>query len=234
MRNVILLFVILLLNSLSHALNAGRQEKEIYSTYIREIVQPYWKSSGWDTTEKIVVEDAIGGSENSMHVFSLWNNDSLYFFFKVYDTCLRAYQSIKDHQNLYLDDMVEVLIDTQNSKDSCWSENDIIYHVNLLGVKKDDRGTSKCITDPNWDGNARISVYLFGTLNDTTDIDSGYIITLAIPWSEIDQIPKPGLTMGINFANGDNDGRGRQLFDWVGAWPFRSPYAFGNLILKEK
>jgi hypothetical protein len=123
------------------------------------------------------------------------------------------------------------LIDTRNDKDSCWAEDNIVYHVNILGVKKDDRGTKECITDPTWDGNARISVQLYGTLNDTTDTDKGFLVALVFPWAELKQAPCPGLIMGANFANGNNDGKGRQLFDWVGAWPMRSPYAFGNLIL---
>ncbi len=196
-------------------------------------IQPSWQLPIWNGPETVVIEGKNEESENRMTVFSRWDNDSLYFFFKVEDTCLRAYQTETDHPELYLDDMVEILIDTHNNKDSCWAEDDIVYHVNILGVKKDDRGTPECITDPTWDGNARISVQLFGTLNDTTDKDTGYLVTLALPWSELNQTPQAILTMGINFANGDNDGKGRQLFDWVGAWPMRSPYAFGNLILKK-
>ncbi len=234
MKNPILLFVIVFFGSLSCAQNPKSQEKEIYSYFLQEIVQLSWKLSDWDNTGNVVIEGEIEGSENRMTVFSRWNNDSLYFFFKVEDTCLRAYQTEKDHPELHLDDMVEVLIDTRNDKDSCWAEDDIVYHINLLGVKKDDRGTPECITDPTWDGNARISVQLFGTLNDTTDKDTGYLVTLALPWSELNQTPQSGLTMGVNFANGDNDGKGRQLFDWVDAWPMRSPYAFGSLILKKE
>lgn len=144
---------------------------------------------------------------------------------------LLAEKQMKSH--LKDNDMVEVLIDTQNDKDTCWAADDIVYHINLLGVKKDDRGTPTCQTNPLWDGNAHITVIHFGTVNDTTDIDQGYMVMLALSWTELEQKPIPGLTMGINFANSDNNGKGRQLFDWVGAWPMRSPYAFGNLILKD-
>lgn len=205
---------------------------EIYSVFTKEVICSSWELQGWDKPETIVISGEKAGSENRLHVFSQWNNDSLYFYFKVEDTDLRAYQTEKNHSELFLDDMVEILIDTGNHRDSCWSEDDIVYHVNLLGVKKDDRGSKECISDPTWDGNARISLQILGTLNDTTDIDTGYLITLAFPWDEVGRKPEPGLIMGINFANGDNDGKGRQIFDWVGAWPMRSPYAFGKLILK--
>jgi hypothetical protein len=208
---------------------SSNSSNTIYSRFVAEKVQPGWHSEEFDESVSVSINGEKVKSENRLSVFSLWDNDSLYFFFKVADNDLHAY-----HPKLYLDDMVEVLIDTQNNKDSCWAGDDIVYHVNLLGIRKDDRGSAECITNPGWDGKARISVKLFGTLNETTDVDIGYLITLSFPWHEIGQTPKAGLTMGINFANSDNDGKGRQLFDWVGVWPMRSPYAFGNLVLKKK
>jgi hypothetical protein len=233
-QNIAFLFILLQLASVSCKTGESSSKKEIVSLFSATNVEPSWQSPMWNRPETVVIEGKKEESENRMTVFSHWNRDSLSFFFKVEDTCLRAYQAEKDHPELYLDDMVEILIDTQNDKDSCWAEDDIVYHVNILGIKKDDRGTKECITDPTWDGNARIFVRLFDTLNDTTDIDSGYIIILSFPWAELKQKSEPGLKMGINFANGDNDGKGRQLFDWVGAWPMRSPYAYGSLLLKNE
>ncbi len=206
--------------------------KVICTSYIRQPAFPAWDSPAWNDTVCIVIDGEKESSENKMVVYSVWNQDSLWFFFKVTDSDLRAFQTDKDHPQLYLDDMVEVLIDTRNDKDSCWNLDDIVYHINILGEKKDDRGTPECVTNPLWDGVARITVELFGTVNDSTDIDTGYLVTLSFPWDEIEQTPLAGLTMGINFANGDNDGKGRQLFDRAGAWPMRSPYAFENLVLR--
>ena len=235
MKNGIVIYMVLICLIWS-LINCQRQAdnplKTVYARFMAEKVQPGWYSEEFDESVSVAINGEKVKSENRFSVFSLWDNDSLYFFFKVADSDLRAYQTEKDHPKLYLDDMVEVLIDTQNNKDSCWGEDDIVYHVNLLGIKKDDRGSVECITNPNWDGKARISVQLFGTLNDTTDVDPGYQVTLSFPWHEIGQIPKAGLTMGINFANSDNDGKGRQLFDWVGAWPMRTPYVYGDLVLK--
>ena len=207
-------------------------DNHIYTSFTKKIIPPTWSSPEWENTDCIKISGEKAESENQLFVFSRWSRDYLYFFFKVTDSDLRAYQTEQDHPQLFLDDMVEVLIDTRNDKDSCWAEDDIVYHVNLFGVKKDDRGTPECLTDPSWAGDAGISVQLFGTLNDTTDMDTGYLVHLSFPWTELEQKPRKGLVMGINFANGDNDGKGRQLFDWVDAWPMRSPYAFGDLILR--
>lgn len=110
-------------------------------------------------------------------------------------------------------------------------EDDIMYHINLLEHKKDDRGTAQGESDRRWNGEAKYAVVLNGSLNDSSDVDTGYTVELAIPWHELDLRPALGLTFGLNVANGDNDGKGRQLFDWMGTWPFRSPDQFGKLIL---
>lgn len=105
--------------------------------------------------------------------------------------------------------------------------------VNVLKAKEDDRGKEDCSTDPSWDGSAAHSVCIDRTLNDALDCNRGYVVEMAVSWKELRVVPFPGMHMGINFANGDNDGMGRQLFDWAGAWPMRSPNAYGELVLQK-
>ena len=206
-------------------------DKTIISYRTKFGFKPEGLQDNWLYADSILFENPEE-SDNRVVVKTLWDNDSLYFLFQVSDTVLRAIQTEKDHPELYLDDMVELLIDANNDKDSCWTTDDIIYHINILGVKKDDRGTLDCQSDPTWDGNARYTVCLFGSLNDTSEKASGYTVEIAVPWSELNLRPEKGLAIGVNFANGDNDGNGRQLFNWTGANPMRSPYTFGTLILK--
>lgn len=170
-------------------------------------------------------------SDNQMIVRSCWDSDSLYFRFEVRDTDLRAFQTEQDHPQLFLDDMIEILIDADNDKGPHWKEDDIVYHVNILGVKKDDRGTTLYTSDATWNGRARYRIELYGNINDTSACDEGYTIELVIPWSEIGRSPTVGTALGVNFANGDNDGCGRQLYDWCNAVPMRSPNVFGTLVL---
>ena len=207
--------------------------KEIISRFSDQLNELSWESKEWDASDNIKIVGELVQSENEMSVLSFWNTDSLYFFFKVKDKDLRAYQDSLDHPRLFLDDMVEILLDPANNKDSCWNKDDIVYHVNLLKVKKDDRGAANCKSDTKWNGNAEIQIKILGTLNDTIDRDQGYLMSIVFTWQELGQSPQLGVKMGVNFANGDNDGKGRQLFDWVGAWPIRSPYAFGTLLLKN-
>jgi len=188
--------------------------------------------SEWAAADSVEITDRNGLSKNILSLRSHWDNDFLYLGFRVADSDLRAYQTQKDHKELYLDDMVEFLIDANHDATEKWSPDDIVYHINLLGQKKDDRGTPTGKSDATWDGNVKYAIEMSGTLNDTTDTDEGYTVEVAIPWSELGVIPYKNLIVGLNFANGDNDGKGRQLFDWVSASPFRSPDVFGDLILE--
>lgn len=228
------LLIVLLMSSLLAFSFQANSDKRIYSNFCITKIQLDGIATDWENRDFIVLKGDKVNSDNYVTIKSCWDSGSLYFFFEVKDKDLRASQTTQDDALLFLDDMVEVLFDSDNNKCSCWGEDDIVYHINLLGIKKDDRGTADCQSDASWDGCARYAVRLLGTLNDTTDIDEGYSIEFGIPWTELKLMPEGGLKLGINFANGDDDGKGRQLFDWVGAWLMRSPGAFGTLILGEE
>lgn len=182
----------------------------------------------WKGCPSVIIRDKFRKkSTNNLSIQTMWNKQYLYIAFNVADSNLQAKQTVPDHPELYLDDMVEFLLDTKNDKDSCWDADDIVYHINLLSQKKDDRGGNDCKTNATWNGRAKYAVKLNGTLNDTTDIDGGYTVEVAIWWRELGIKPAVGVRMGVNFANGDNG----KLFDWVGASPFRSPFMFGDLVL---
>lgn len=192
--------------------------------------------------DKIVVTDrkiAQGGikrilSDNRISCTSAWDTEYLYLAFQVDDTQLNAVQIKRDHTELYLDDMVEFLLDPLCDASDLWLPDDMVYHINLLGTVKDDRGTVAGKKNIAWNGTAKYALKLQGTLNNDTDLDGGYILEVAIPWEELGVTPISGLELGYNFANGDNDGKGRQLFDWRSAWPMRNPRQFGTIeLIKE-
>lgn len=174
-------------------------------------------------------QDTRGGM-NKVLVRTLWDRENLNISFKVRDRNLHAKDTVQDSPQLSRDDIVEFLIDTRADRDSCWDPDDIIYHINLLDQKKDDCGTIDCKSDSKWNGNAKIAVRLFGSLDDPEDIDTGYNVEVAVSWKELGIKPRPGTKLGIDLGDGDSG----IFFDWVGAWSFRSPYDFGNLELKNR
>ena len=166
-------------------------------------------------------------SDNRVTCKSVWDQEYLYLSFFVRDNHLNASQTERDHAKLYLDDMVEFLIDAQLDATDMWLPDDFIYHINILETVKDDRGTFTGDRDVAWNGMAKYAIGITGSINDDTDWDRGYQLEVAIPWTEIGISPVEGAEIGFNFANGDNDGKGRQLFDWMSAWPMRTPSQFG-------
>ncbi|MEM7108669.1 MAG: sugar-binding protein [Bacteroidota bacterium] len=170
-------------------------------------------------------------SDNRIGCRSLWTDKYLYLLFEVQDKHLNASQTDHDHAKLYLDDMVEFLIDPDKDATALWLPDDLIYHINILGTVKDDRGTLEGDRNVAWNGSAHHALGIRGTVNDDSDLDEGYRLEVAVPWEEIGRVPTEGLTMGFNFANGDHDGKGRQLFDLRSAWPMRTPNQFGIIKL---
>jgi hypothetical protein len=226
MLKIIFLFVIFITVVMALPYNSN---KDFFCLYTNEPVKIDGELKEWNFARSIIIQDEKQKTNSNALIKTLWDNQNLYIAFQVQDDNLKAEQTLLDHPQLYLDDMAEFLLDTRNDKDSCWNEDDIIYHINLLGQKKDDRGSTDCTTNPDWNGKAEYAIKILGTLNDSTDVDTGYIVEIRISWKELDLVPIPGLRIGANFAVGDNE----KLFDWINASPFRSPYAFGDLVLMK-
>lgn len=154
--------------------------------------------------------------------------------FTVSDTRLWAVVKENDSSDLWKDDIVEFLIDANNHHSPGWTTDDLIFHYNVLGYIKDDRGTVDGTSDRSWNSEGRYIVAPDGTICDNSDIDRGYTVLAAIPWSEIGREPAVGLTMGFNFGCVDNDGIKidyKPQFLWAKADPTRSPEQFGQLVL---
>ena len=189
--------------------------------------------TAWRQARTLRLDDpAEIADPNRVKIYTLWDPDYLYVAYYVEDKYLVGFQTERDHKALYKDDMIEVLIDPRRDATDQWLEDDIVYHVNILGRVKDDRGTPEGVSDATWNSLAKFAASYQGTLNDSTDTDTGFSVELAVPWSEIGKTPAPGVTVGIDFAAGDAEGPEEHLWDWCGAHPFRQPTVYGVLQLQ--
>ncbi len=227
MKPILSLFITLSLLLLGGSCDSAVRNNVLVSFRLAPGATP---DESWQVAESIKVKHSEI-SDNSMTVRSLWDSDSLYIRFDVTDSDLRAFQTEKDHSQLFLDDMVEVLFDTEMDRSLDWQPDDIVYHINILGQKKDDKGMKNGVSNFEWDGTASYRIFLDGSVNDGSE-DAGYTVVVAFSWTELGRTPYSGLKMGINFANGDNDGKGRQLYNWCDADPMRTPSVFGTLELE--
>ncbi|MBW7997664.1 MAG: hypothetical protein FVQ81_14035 [Candidatus Glassbacteria bacterium] len=188
----------------------------------------------WRAADTMRLDDPADVADpNGVKIYTLWDEKYLYVAYEVADKYLVGHQYERDHKALYKDDMIEVLIDPRLDRTDEWLEDDIVYHVNILGQVKDDRGTPEGRSDATWNSEALFAVSFDGTLNDSSDTDRGFCVELAVPWQEIGKSPAEGVRLGINFAAGDAEGPDEHLWDWCGASPFRQPSVYGTLVLSD-
>jgi hypothetical protein len=169
----------------------------------------------------------LAGHPRQATVHTLWDSKNLYLAFDVNSSKLRAEVQDHDGDRLWEDDGVEFLIDANHDRAKQFLPDDFAYHINILNVVYDDRGTSSGQPDPSWNGQARHIVRLLD--------DYRYAVEVAIPWTEIGLSPRDGITtIGIDFCVNGRDPKTSQYdyFDWCGLTVFHNPSGFGDLILE--
>jgi hypothetical protein len=130
-----------------------------------------------------------------------------------------------------------LLIDTQGDHSPDWQGDDIFYRVNLTGAVVDARGLLNKAPNVTWDGGMRHAVTLQGTLNNDEDVDTGYIVEMAIPWTDIG-ISKPlsgKTTLGVNmvvYVRGPQE-EDFGSYDWAKGPGLLRPDSFGRILLSK-
>ncbi len=212
--------------------------------------------SEWDSAAAIEFRapHQRGGRDNSTSVKLQWDNGKLYVAFLVRDTELRA-GLVGDDQDLWRDDAVEVLLDTKHDgaeilrlSDEEYSrrggefnkfeervfkdDNDYQIIANLRSTVLTSRGAGLEHNDRTWDADIPCGIVARGTINDAADVDSGYVVELAIPWIVIGVRPRAGLVMGADFGIEDVDADGRHPSDWCSLEYFIQPHQWGDMVLE--
>ena len=186
----------------------------------------------WAGMSEVSFEDdsSRGSADNTADVKATWDDNYLYFAFEVADTNLQAVETVQDGA-ISRDDAVEIYIDTLNNDGSLMQTDDYHFLINLNNVVADLKGTGSG-KDISWDCNIVSAVTMVGTLGDASDIDSGYFVELAIPWSEIGGTPLKGSVIGLDLAIGDRDSMadGYQSFDWSDLTSFAYPDGWGDAV----
>jgi hypothetical protein len=174
-------------------------------------------------------EAGFSGVSNSAIGYVLWDATNLYVAFRVSDTQLSATRTARDDANLYLDDAVEIYIDTRNDRATTMQPDDYQFLVNLNNRQVDLRGTGTG-KDVSWNGTWVSAVRLQGTLNSHGDSDTGYTVEIAIPWTQIGVTPVTGMVLGMDLVVDDRDPTSATTygtFDWARIAP--NPYAQPSL-----
>src|SRR5207244_1191515 len=92
----------------------------------------------------------FSGRSNSATAYLQWDDTNLYVAFKVTDPQLNATRTARDADGIYLDDSVEVYVDTAYDRASTMQPDDYQFLVNLNNAQGDLRGTGAG-KDAGWD-----------------------------------------------------------------------------------
>lgn len=144
-----------------------------------------------------------------------WDEQNLYGIFIVYDKELIKQVKGMDNPNLFLNDAVELYLDTKGDSKNRMDINDYQFIFDALGdftIFKGDKtqildtvdytvpkdfGTTNIIT--------QVKTSYIGTVGNNNDKDSMYVIEFSIPFSSIGIIPGEGYKMKMDICLDDRD-----------------------------
>lgn len=152
-------------------------------------------------------------SRNSTTAKYCWNRHGLFFSFEVADAHLMAEINIgNDNPEIFLNDGIEIYIDTRNDSKFRMDINDYQFVVDILPnyvVFKGDRklqDSLKHSVPKEYGQNILFGAasVISGTINDSV-VDKGYVIELKIPFEAIGIEPSTGKLLKLDICTNDND-----------------------------
>jgi hypothetical protein len=167
---------------------------------------------------KTLVGTISNSADLSGYFKALWDNTYLYILADVDDNAL-----VKDSDNIYDDDAVEVYIDINNDKASTYGNNDFQYTFAW------DRGTTVGVL-PSGRSTSNITYSIVAKTG-------GYIVEARIPWATVQDSPAVNQSIGIDFMINDDDNSGAR--DKKTSWnantddAWQNPSLFGTAQLRE-
>ena len=122
---------------------------------------------------------------------ALYDKDNLYVLVDVTDDDLQ-----NDSEEFWLDDMVEVFIDADNSKRNDYDDNDFQYHFGW-------DASSPALGESQHENMAGVAAAFAKT-------DGGYRAEIKLPWSTLGATPVPGTPIGFDVQVSDDDDGGER------------------------
>ena len=182
-------------------------------------------------------------SRNTVTIRLCWNLDNLNVAFVVADKHLFAeYQSETDNPFIYLNDGVEIYIDSHADSKKLMDSNDYQFMVDVLDNTTVFRGNYHQMGDPEYavpkDHSQNIlfyhSVKKSGIFNDSLGNDTGFVVELIIPFASIGLQAKTGQELRMDLCNNDNDHfldeykiiGGKIPFTWPFNWSGYNDYGY--------
>lgn len=130
--------------------------------------------------------------------YTTWDDNYFYVAFRVDDPNITGTNS-KIGSDPWKDDSIEIFLETDNKHQSGRSKNSYSMCVSVANGAVVTAGGNDGKRQKKPVYTFKYATYVEGSLNSTDDLDSGYMIELALPWQEMGvTAPKSGETMSFN------------------------------------
>lgn len=167
----------------------------------------------WDELS-IKINNAIDLKYRNENAAQLcWDKEHLYAIFEIKDKNLCVNEKGENSPRLYFNDGVEIYLDTKNDSKSIMDKNDYQFLLSINNEKTVFKGDKYLINEgyvvPKDNENTNIIIVAMskhiGTINVVNDIDSSYIMEVAIPWSAIGLKPYENMYLKLDLCVNDVD-----------------------------
>lgn len=173
-----------------------------------------------------------------------WNDEALYLAFEVEDRDVRGgFPKGADDPHLWERDTVEIMLDPDGDGDNRdyyelqVGPQNLVFDSQFDGYNSPRGGPDGPFGHQEWKSRIVSGVSIHGTLDDASDVDEGYTVEIALPWSSLTKAkaapPKPGDTWRANFYAMEDNG-GAAWSPILGRGNFHRALRFGRLRFAPK
>lgn len=243
-RNLLLLFCLL---SLFTQADSGDtyHVKKVVSAPVIDGQLTEWS----DVTEvnfTVHTDGSTGSTSGTAQV--VWDDDAIYFAFSISDTDVKSNYTDQDDNLFNNDDLVEIFLDFDGDQ-----KNYLELGVSAANVNY-DMTACPAVSCGFWVGNStwdisglETAVIVNGTINNSLDVDEGYIIEVKIPFSGLTSAPEAnfetpmagtewkGNLYTIDYSTGALIDAANDYLSWstLGSFGFHQPSEFALFVFDE-
>jgi len=178
--------------------------------------EPFWASSEVAKDFKKKYPNDIGEAKHKTEVRFTYDNENIYFGFKVYDSGTAVSKSLKRDIGYEMSDGVGIMLDPLNKK-----TNGFFFFLSALNVQSEDQLSLSFQDKPSWSWDTK-------WFSATKDYGTYWIAEIMIPLKSIRYDPKQ-LQWGINFLRAD--AKNNQYSTWTKVPPIFKGYDLGYMGL---
>ena len=182
--------------------------------------EPQWAAVPAQAIEHVAYAAPDSAEDLSATFKTLWDKQALYLLVDVVDD-----KPINDSTEFWLDDAVEVFIDTDNNKSDVYEDKDYQYYFTWEGSR---------FTAASNQGESRHN-HIEGVTSAAMPTDKGYRFLITFPWSTLGVAPHVGARIGLDVhVNDDDDGEDRDtklMWNTENDIAWQVPKALGTIEL---